>query len=151
MMFVAAATLMFASCEKDDDTPTEAAANTLVLNGKVYQLNSHYDMGDERSYASAETTVLNSNGEPLYTIISDIESNTINHTYDLSKPVEGAIIFWSIHDADWEYQLGPILDEGTVTISRDENNFVYKVKGKQNGTTVSFNISVPASEWNTKK
>ena len=44
MMFVAAAAMLFASCDKDNNndnnTPTEAAENTLVQNGTVYRYSS---------------------------------------------------------------------------------------------------------------
>ena len=150
MMFVAAAAMMFASCSKDDkeknDTPTEAAANTLVLNGKVYQLNSHYDMGDDRTYAGAETVDFDANGNPLYTIIADVEGSTLNQTYTFPEFPNGEV-YWTIHDANWEFQLGPALESGTMNISRTDDFFVYKVNGSFGDMTVSFNISVPASEW----
>ena len=149
--FVAAATMMFAACGKDDEnnnTPTEAAANTLVLNGKVYQLSSHYQMGVGRTYAGAETVDLDANGDPLYTIIADVEDVTLNQTYTYPDIPGGGELFWGIHDASWDFQIGaPELTEGTITISRTDDLFVYKVNGSRDGLTVSFNISVPASEW----
>lgn len=152
MMFVAAAAMMFASCGKDDNennnTPTEAAANTLVLNGKVYQLSSHYQMGVDRTYAGAETVDLDANGDPLYTITADVEDVTLNQTYTYPDIPGGGELFWGIHDANWDFQIGaPELTEGTITISRTDDLFVYKVNGSRDGLTVSFNISVPASEW----
>ena len=159
IMMVAFAMTAMVSCDKDDNddnnngngnnnTPTEAAANTLVLNGKTYQLNSHYEMGGDRTYAGAETVETDNNSEPLYTIIADVEGNTLNQTYTFPDIPEGSVVFWSIHDAAYEFQLGPELESGTVTISRTDDLFTYKVNGKMGNQTVSFHISVPASEWN---
>lgn len=148
LMVVMIATMMM-SCGKDK-TDGEAADNTLLMNGKTYQLESQYALGmDGRSYAFACTVDLDANGDPLYTIISDVEENTLNKTYDLSQPpVQDEIIFWSIHDSNWEFQIGPELPSGTLTISRDKDLFVYKVNGKtEDGQLLSFTISVPASEW----
>ena len=151
MVAMAAMTMMFASCGKDDkndnNTPTEAAPNTMVLDGHVYQLNSHYNMGGDRTYAGAETVDLDANGDPLYTIIADVEGSTLNHTYTFPNIHEYGVVFWSIHDANWEFQLGPELEEGTMTISKTDDLFVYKVDGSIGDMKVSFNISVPASEW----
>ena len=149
------------SCSKDNDekndTPTavEAAVNTLVINGTTYQLESRYSIDEGgRSYADANTIATNANEDPLFNIISDVEENTLNKTYDLTQLVEGEIIFFSIRDANYFTEDGLEIDpysftSGTLTINRDENLFVYKVKGiVEGGKPVSFNISVPASEWN---
>lgn len=146
LMFVAAATMMLASCEKE---PSEAKPNTLVLNGKVYQLNCRYSVGvDDRSYVDATTVDKDANGEPLYTVFAYVEINTLNHTYDLTNLVESDIIYWTIHDADWSVKIGPVLPSGTVSISRDDKNFVYKVNGtREDGSQVSLNVTVPAENW----
>lgn len=148
---LAATMMLFAACGKDDEnnnTAAEAAVNTLVVNGKVYQLSSHYQMGVGRTYAGAETVDLNANGDPLYTITADVEDVTLNQTYTYPDIPGGGELFWGIHDANWDFQIGaPELTEGTITISRTDDLFVYKVNGSRDGLTVSFNITVPASEW----
>ena len=160
ILMVAFAMTAMVACNKDDNgdngngnggnnnnTPTEAAANTLLLNGKTYQLNSHYEMGGDRTYAGAETVDTNENGTPLFTIIADVEGNTLNQTYTFPNIPEGGAIFWGIHDATWDFQVGPVLESGTMSISRTDDLFTYKVNGKMDGQTVAFHISVPASEW----
>lgn len=148
---LAATMMLFVGCGKDDEnnnTAAEAAVNTLVVNGKVYQLSSHYQMGVGRTYAGAETVDLNANGDPLYTITADVEDVTLNQTYTYPDIPGGGELFWGIHDANWDFQIGaPELTEGTITISRTDDLFVYKVNGSRDGLTVSFNITVPASEW----
>lgn len=152
-MFAMCATVMVA-CDDDDDDNNggnniikEAAANTLVLNGKVYQITSHYEMGGDRTYASAETIEVDGNGDPLYTIIADVEGYTLNQTYTFPDiPTQGGV-FWCIHDANWDFQIGPELEKGSMTIGRTDNLFTYKVSGKIGNQTVAFHISVPASEW----
>ena len=155
--------MLMTGCKKDNpqpdssgngggsDTPTEIAANTMVLNGTTYHLNSSYGIDPEtlRSYAYAVTVELDANGDPFYTIIADVELNTLNKTYSfpLSLP-DDEIIWWAIHEFNnYDSQIGPDLDSGTMTISRTDNLFTYKVDGKTGDQTVSFNISVPASEW----
>ena len=58
-----------------------------------------------RSYAFGETVDKDANGNPLYIIIADVEIPTLNKTYDLANlPVDSdEIIFFSIHDVNWEY------------------------------------------------
>ena len=152
--------MLFVACGDKDNTddgngggnnnPTEVAANTLVLNGQTYQLTSHYDMGGDLTYAGAETVETN-NGEPLYTIIADVEAVTLNQTYTFPDIPIGGAVFWSIHDAAYEFQIGPELESGTMSISRTDDLFTYKVNGKMAGQTVAFHISVPASEWNQQE
>ena len=161
ILMVAFAMTVMVACNKDDNggnsgnggngggnvTPTEAAANTLVINGKTYQLISQYEMGGERTYADAETVDTNENGTPLFTIIADVEDITLNQTYTFPNIPEGGAIFWSIHDATWEFQIGPVLESGTMSISRTDDLFTYKVNGMMDGQMVAFHISVPESEW----
>lgn len=151
------------------DTPTEAAANTLVLNGTTYQLYSHYELSadPDRSYAGGETVDVDVNNDPLYTVIADVEGNGLNHTYDLTQSYEDAYYYFNVHDGMWNYNFGQdnhgmvygtindstydgtIFSQGSMTITRDDNLFVYKVAGVlKDGQKVAFHLSVPASEWN---
>lgn len=150
MMFVAAATMIFAAaCSKDDDKAVaEVTANTLVINGKLYQLNSGFGVDENgRGYADAATTELDGNGDPKLTVIADVEVQTYNDTY--SFPLPGSSFFFSIHDANYDYECGlPAFTTGTLTITKTETLFEYKVDGQTlDGQNVSFWISVPASEW----
>ena len=159
-LMVSAAMLMTA-CKKDNPqpdnggndtptpTPTEVAANTMVLNGTTYHLNCHYSIDvNGRSYAGAETVELDAENNPLFTIIADVEQNTLNQTYTFPLPTTGEeVVYWSIHDLNWDFEMGPDLESGTLTISRTDDFFTYKVNGKTGDKTISFHISVPASEW----
>ncbi len=162
---MAAAAMLMTGCKKDkpqpdnsgnggngggSDTPTEIAANTLVLNGTTYHLNSRYGIDPEtgRSYADAETVEVDANGDQLYNIIADVEVNTLNKTYTFPlSETSDEIVYWSIHDFNWDYEIGPNLESGTVTISRTNDLFIYKVNGKAGDQTVNFYLSVPSSEW----
>lgn len=152
MMFVAAATMIFAAaCSKDDDkVVAEVTANTLVINGKLYQLNSGFGVDENgRGYADATTTELDGNGDPKFTVKADVEVQTYNGTY--SFPLPGSSFFFSIHDANNDYECGlPAFTTGTLTITKTETLFEYKVDGQTlDGQNVSFWISVPASEWSS--
>ena len=152
MMFVAAATMLFAAaCSKDDDKksePTEAAANTLVIDGTTYKLDSRFH-GTDRGYADATTIETNGAGEPKYTIVADVEVETFNHTYDFPLGQQGGMLFFSIHDYNYGYErsVGDFVS-GTLNIVKDESVFVYKVMGKTSqGENISFQIRVLASDW----
>lgn len=152
MMFVAAATMLFAAaCSKDDDKknePTEAAANTLVIDGTTYKLDSRFH-GTDRGYADATTNETNGAGDPKYTIIADVEVETFNHTYDFPLGDQGALLFFGIHDANYDYTRSPQdFVSGTLNIVKDESVFVYQVTGKTSqGESISFHIRVPSSDW----
>ncbi len=151
MMFVAAATMIFAAaCSKDDDKndATEAAPNTLVINGTTYQLNSGFH-GTDRGYADASTVETNGAGDPKYTIVADVEVETFNHTYDFPLGDQGAMLFFSIHDQNYNYVRGPQdFVSGTLSIVKDASVFVYKVMGKTSqGENISFQIRVLSSDW----
>ncbi len=185
ILMIALLTTAMVACKKDNPQPsnnnggnngtpatTEAAANTLVLNGTVYQLNSFYQYSAEqdRSYAGAWTVETDPNGDPLYDIISDVENFCLNRTLDLTTAYDDASYYFAIHNSTWSEQIfqdyhvgnsfyGMINDEdygedsifssGTLTVSKDENAFTYKVTGVlKNGKSISFHIYVPASEWN---
>ena len=134
------------------DNPVEAAANTLVMNGITYHLESTYTIGFEgRSYASANTVELDENGDPVYYIIADIEAEDLNHTYHFGNPAELGSSFFFIRDANYLIDMSEIgpdnFTSGTITVSRNENLFEYKVAGVADGKPISFTMSVPASEW----
>ena len=94
--FVTMAALFFAGCEKDepiekpepqpDPTPTEAAANTLIIDGSTYNLQCAFRIDQNgRGYADAQTVELDTEENPLYFIIADVESNSLNHTFNLTE------------------------------------------------------------------
>jgi len=180
ILMMALLTIAMVACKKDKPKPdnnndnpavTEAAANTLVLNGTVYHLNSHYQYSAEqdRSYAGASTVETDANGDPLYDIISDVENFCLNRTLDLTTAYDDASYYFAVHNSMWseqifqDYHVGngfygmindldygenSIFSSGTLTVSKDENAFTYKVTGVlKNGKSLSFHIYVPASEW----
>ena len=184
ILMIALLTIAMVACKKDKPKPdnnndnpavTEAAANTLVLNGTVYQLNSHYQYSaeQERSYAGASTVETDANGDPLYDIISDVENFCLNRTLDLTTAYDDASYYFAVHNSMWseqifqDYHVGngfygmindldygedSIFSSGTLTVSKDDNAFTYKVTGVlKNGKSVSFHIYVPASEWNAEE
>ena len=180
ILMIALLTIAMVACKKDKPKPdnnndnpavTEAAANTLVLNGTVYHLNSHYQYSAEqdRSYAGASTVETDANGDPLYDIISDVENFCLNRTLDLTTAYDDASYYFAVHNSMWseqifqDYHVGngfygmindldygenSIFSSGTLTVSKDENAFTYKVTGVlKNGKSLGFHIYVPASEW----
>ena len=91
MMFVAAAAMMFAGCGKEDNnnenvnnnTPTEATENTLLYNGKLFQMTSTYRYEQSgRVYIDAYAVETLDNNMPIFHIISD---NPGNGTYDITN------------------------------------------------------------------
>ena len=146
MMFAAAAMMMFSftSCSPDEDG--EAAANTLVYNGTVYQMTSTYQYEHSGCvYIDAAAMDKNSNGIPIFHIISD---NPENGTYDLTNG--GAVFFGVTSEVDYITSFGSAdsYTSGTVTVEKDDKAFRLKMNGKlASGPDVAFHIYVPASEW----
>lgn len=169
MFFAAMTALLFAACETDEPEPTveEAAANTLVINGKTYPLNSHYRISlSGRTYADGESTEQGADGNALYFVRADVEEGSANCTVDLtqsSSTVEYAFgvsggsfyisqddhsdtdVYGSIGEENYE---SSIFTSGTMTATKTDDLFTYKVTGTlKSGDKVSFHLSVPASEW----
>ncbi|MBQ4355511.1 MAG: hypothetical protein II757_02505, partial [Bacteroidales bacterium] len=95
LVFATIISLFFAGCKKDEPiekpeptpapTPTEAEANTLIINGTTYHLQSGLGIDQNgRGYADAQTTELDAEENPLYSIIADVEPGSMNGTYDLT-------------------------------------------------------------------
>jgi hypothetical protein len=144
ILMVALAMTAMVSCNKDKDTPGDAAANTLVYNGKEYQMVSTYKIEHSgRVYVDAyavETTV---DSMPIFSIISDSPDNG---TYDLTQ--NGVWFSLNPNTDAIEQFTSRDFTSGTETIEKDDNAFSMRVKGTlNNGVTVSFHIYVPASEW----
>ena len=154
LTIVAAAAMMFASCDKDNNndnnndnnTPSEATENTLVLNGKVYRMTStyKYEQGEDgRVYIDAYA-VDQQNGQPIFHIISD---NPGNGTYDLTQR---AVFFGVTSNVDYitGFYSESTYTSGTIIIEKDDNAFRMRMSGTmEDGTTVAFHIYVPALEW----
>lgn len=177
MAFVAMTVVLFTSCQKDETeeipqpqptpTPTEAEANTLILNGTTYHLQSSLGIDQNgRGYADAHTTELDAGENPLYNIIADVEPGSMNGTYDLTEFTFD--YYFNVHSYDDTYSVSQdyhhdtgvnawigdeehpsgIFTSGTLTISKTEDLFTYKLNGTLvNGQTLNFHISVPAAEW----
>ena len=164
LVVTALVAMTMVSCKKDKDNassssgggggggsqPSEAAAKTLVYDGVTYKLDCFYDIAENgRSYASGITIEVDDDGYPLYEIISDVEENTLNHTFDLTQQYE-VDFFFEVRNADYTFQIRPEdFASGTLVIARDDALFTYKVTGKTNdGKDLAFHISVPYDEWN---
>ncbi len=174
--FVTVFALLFSACKKDEEeeipqpvptpTPTELTANTLIVNGVSYSLQSSYRIDQNgRGYLDAQTIEVDEESNALYFIVADVETGSLNGTYDLtagnsdyyfnvrrgddsfgiSQDCHGDVINAWIGDVD--YPSG-IFTSGTLSTTKDDNLFTYKVNGTLvNGQTVGFYISVPAAEW----
>ena len=169
MFFAAMTALLFAACETDEPEPTveEAAANTLVINGKTYPLNSHYRISlSGRTYADGESTEQGADGNALYFVRADVEEGSANCTVDLTQSsstveyafgVRGLSFYFSQDDHSDTDVYGSIGEEnyessiftsGTMTATKTSDLFTYKVTGTlKSGDKVSFHLSIPASEW----
>lgn len=147
MMLVAAAAMMFVSCDRDDNnTPTEATENTLMQNGKVYQLTSTYKYEQSgRVYIDAYAVDRTDNNRPIFRIISDDPGNG---TYDLTNG--GGVFFGVTSEVDYitSFFSEDTYTSGSVVIEKDDSAFRMKMSGTlENSTIVAFHIYVPATEW----
>lgn len=180
-MMVAFAMTAMIACDKDkvedgDDntntntTPTEAAANTAVIDGRTYHLNCRYAVEQGgRGYLDAESAE-QQDSVSILTIRGDVREN--NRTYDLTHYIEGADyafgVIESIGENPFSFQQDNHVDgephyygtineqeytdgafsSGTLTVSSTNDLLTYKVTGVlKNGKAVSFHASIPTSEW----
>lgn len=171
MFFAAMTALLFAACETDEPEPTleEAAANTLVINGKTYPLNSHYRISQSgRTYADGESTEQGGDGNALFFVRADVEAGSANCTVDLTQSSSTVEYAFGVSSSDGSFYISQddhsdtdvygvigeeiyessIFTSGTMTATKSSDLFTYKVTGVlKNGDKVSFHLSVPASEW----
>ncbi len=139
------ATTAMVSCDKEE-TSTEAAANTLVYNGKVYQMNSSYSYEQSgRVYIDASAVETTSDGQPIFHIISD---NPKNGTYDLTQDDVFFGLSSEVDDIQSFFSQDGDFSAGTLVVNTDDEAFSAKLNGTlKDGIAVSYWIYVPASEW----
>ncbi len=146
MMFVAAATMMFATTSCNPPEESEVLANTLVYNGTVYQMASTYTYEHGgRVYIDANAIDKTSDGLPIFNIVSD---HPANGTYNLATG--GNVFFRVTSEVNYitSFESSDSYTIGTVIVEKDDNGFRMKMGGKlASGPEVAFHIYVPASEW----
>lgn len=174
MLFVAAATMLFAACSKDEDTTAAAGDNQMIYNGKTYQ-------GETVSGSIENANVslsLQSFAEAfIFEINSNIDNLTSSHTYDLTMADPNNPLFFHIflqsEDLDnenkifdFQYQNAPHLwyfldgdnvsgssafTSGTAVATLDGNNITLTVNGTLvNGKPLSFRIVAPKNNGNLR-
>ena len=170
-MCLVALTMVFSSC--NPDKIKDPAANTLTIYGKTYTLVSAFRIDQNgRGYVDATTVERDVHAMPLYSIIADVETISYNMTYSLTEASAGyytdIAYYFNVHNDDYTYSIlqdyhtdsgingwigdieypHGIFKNGTLAISKDKEMFTYKVVGTiVDGQKISFNISVPVSEW----
>lgn len=167
MLFVAAATMLFAvSCSKDDnnDNPT-AGDNQMIYNGTTYQGEATGAINDN----NASLTCSNEKDGVIFIIDCHIQ-NPSNYTYDLTQEdpdhmlhlhinIEGPAVQSEEDRLDLQYQNAPHLwyflngdnvsntspfTSGTAVTTVDENTITLTVNGTLvNGKSLSFRIVAP--------
>lgn len=169
MFFVAAATMLFAACGKDEDKSSSSAAtagdNQMVYNGKTYQ-------GEATGSVNSAVANLTCSSETdgVQFVIDCHIQNPGNYTYDLTQVdethglhfhilVEGPNVQSEDDIFDLQYQNAPQLwyflngdnvsgssafTSGTAITTLDENAITFTVNGTLvNGKALSFRIVLP--------
>ena len=180
ILMVAFAMTAMIACNKDNvedgddngnnNTPTEAAVNTAVIDGRTYHLNCRYAVEQSgRGYLDAES-VEQQDSVSMLTVRGDVRE--LNRTYDLTHYIEDADYAFGVMESNGEnsctfqqdnhvdgepHYYGTINEQeysdgafssGTLIVNCADSLLTYKVTGMlKNGKAVSFHISVPASEW----
>ena len=170
MMFVAAATMLFVACGKDDDNSTPTAAdNQLVYNGKVYQAEN------AEGNITNNSAQLGFSGEKdgIYFMVDCYIQDASNRVYDLTKEdaehmlnfhvvIEGPAAQSQEDIFDLRYQNSPQLwyflngdnvsgssafKNGTAETSLTDSAIVLTVSGTLvNDKDLSFRVVVPRVE-----
>ena len=170
MMFVAAATMLFAACGKDDDKSTPTAAdNQLVYNGKVYQAEV------AEGNVNSNNAQLGFSGEKdgIYFMVDCHIQDVANRTYDLTQEdadhvlhfhivVEGPAVQSQEDIFDLQYQNGPhfwyflngdnvsnasAFTSGTAETTLTDTSLILNVSGTLvNGKSLAFRVVLPREE-----
>ena len=159
MMFVAAATMLFASCNKDE---LDLENNQLRYDGTVYNMVSSASSDTDGSYVSFGSV----GKEVLFQLSGTFDQTALNRTYDLTVAAEDvhyAIDFWSealalnfsfdMHHGQFFGGMEgvpegeSIFSEGTCTITYDNSEFEVALDGTlKNGKELAFKVFVPKAE-----
>jgi hypothetical protein len=163
------AALLFAGCKKGIETAVDTEPNTLYSAGKLHQLVSSYTFNKELySNTTSHSTETNSEGNYSIRINVSLDSNCLNHTFDISKFQDDITYTIAIDNGDnksvmsianisYDYFLGSIgnhktqgspYQSGTMTITKNDTYFSLIVKGVlKNGYALCFHLYVPADQW----
>ena len=159
MMFVAAATMLFASCNQD-----ELDDNQLRYDGTVYTMVSSAS-SDHQGYVQFGSV----GHEVLFQLSGMFEPDALNRTYDLAVATEDVhynIDFWC---EEWGLSFSfdnnngmffggmegvpqgeSIFSKGTCKVTYDNVGFNVTLDGTlKNGKEIAFNVSVPKDQVNT--
>lgn len=169
MMFLAAATMFFAACDKDNDDEPKAGDNQMIYDGKTYQGESVSGNVDGNNVSLS----LERFGEAfIFEISSNIQNITSSQTYDLTKEDSNHGLFFHIflesddldsesNVFDFQYQNAPHLwyfldgdnvsgvsafTKGTAVATVEANKIILEASGTLvNGKYISFRIVAPRS------
>lgn len=164
MMFVAAATMLFAACGKDE---IDLEKNQLRYDGTVYNMVSSAMSDANESYVSFGSV----GKEVLFQLSGTFDQTALNRTYDLTVAAEDvhfAIDFWSEAMAlNFSYDMNrgtfhggmdgvpegeSIFSEGSCTIIYNNSEFEVSLIGTlKNGKELAFVVNVPKGEVNIAK
>ncbi len=159
MMLVAAATMLFASCNKDE---IDLENNQLRYDGTVYNMVSSASSDADGSYVSFGSV----GKEVLFQLSGTFDQAALNRTYDLTVAAEDvhyAIDFWSEALAlnfSFDMHHGrffggmegvpegeSIFSEGTCTITYNNSEFEVSLIGTlKNGKELAFKVNVPKNQ-----
>ena len=171
MFFVAATTMLFAACGKDDESASAATAgdNQMVYNGKTYQAQNVEGYVNENT---AQMACSSENEGVGFAIVCHME-NPSNYTYDLTRVdpdhmlnlhvvAEGPAVQSEEDILDLQYQNAPQLwyflngenvsgssafTKGTAVTTLDANTITITLDGTLvNGKRLNFRLVMPRHE-----
>ena len=161
MMFVAAATMLFVSCGKDNLDPEN---NQLRYDGTIYNMQSTA-MCDAMGYI--DFTSVGQDAD--FTIYGVFDNNALNRTYNLAVATEGVhynidfisealALNFSYDNNDGAFYGGmegvqrgeSIFSKGTCTVTNDNDGFLVTLDGTlKNGKEMAFKAYVPKAQIQT--
>ena len=159
MMFVAAATMLFASCNKDE---LDLENNQLRYDGTVYNMVSSASTDADGSYVSFGSV----GSEVMFSLNGQFEEAAFNRTYNLAVAAEDVhfyIDFWSesmgvnfsfdnnrgtFHGGMEGVPEGEsVFSEGSCRIDYDNEGLTITLDGTlKNGKELAFKVFVPKAE-----
>ena len=167
MALMAATTLAFAACGDDDEqTPSEAAARTAIIDGVTYQLEQNVQYDPNGMYYVDAHEAVTGDTEPRFSLRADAKFSSLNQTFDLTQAVAGEGFAFGIHrddyyvqadchrgeiygtEGDTEYEASSPFQSGTLKVTRnDAGDLEYFLNGvTKAGHTISVHVYAPYDE-----
>ena len=145
LFILAAVALLFTACNKDNNI--KAGNNELVYHGTVYQMDGNVCYGPMEDMEDAYMIDGVQADGNLFSFIADARVSTVNHTYNIPDglPSDDKLGFFVAAEENSPVPELSTFDgsfkSGTVTITYDDDAFIFEVDAVLNDNT-NFSVKI---------